>query len=266
MIQEYFTTTFLSNHMHISCECSAWSLKHDCTLAFSQRGVRMSLEVTRHMLRRQLLRHWYLSGDRVRLRGIIGFLVQGRVRIRIRVRVKARVRVYVSFNIRISCRSICRQSICHGTVFGHPIAEFGHPNIHISFVYNAMGWTGIGDPIHPKCIFLDTQFLNPGKRNSVVTYKQSWVFISAALTLVFEWQVQLGSQLLSAVCAIFLLVCTTSNFNSCDWSHHCQYICSHVRSSCEHFLMKKSHCMENPICVDTPHFTGNVIWSRTKNQ
>ena len=31
--------------------------------------------VTRHMLRRQLLRHWYLSGDRVRLRGIIGFLV-----------------------------------------------------------------------------------------------------------------------------------------------------------------------------------------------
>ena len=63
--------------------------------------------VTRHMLRRQLLRHWYLSGDRVRLRGIIGFLVQGRVRIRIRVRVKVRVRVYVSFNIRISCRSIC---------------------------------------------------------------------------------------------------------------------------------------------------------------
>ena len=67
------------------------------------------------MLRRQLLRHWYLSGDRVRLRGIIGFLVQGRIRIRIRVRVEVRVRVYVSFNIRISCRSICRRSICHGT-------------------------------------------------------------------------------------------------------------------------------------------------------
>ena len=177
--------------MHISCVCSAWSLKHDCTQAFSQRGVRMSLDTL------------LLNLDTL---------------------------------------------------------------ISISFVYNAMGWTGIGDPIHPKCIFLDTQFLNPGKRNSVVIYKQSWVFISAALTLVFEWQVQLGSQLLSAVCAIFLLVCTTSNFNSCDWSHHCQYICSHVRSSCEHFLMKKSRCMENPICVDTPHFTGNVIWSRTKNQ
>ena len=48
--------------------------------------------------------------------GMIGFLVQGRVRIRIRVRVRVRVRVYVSFNISISCRSICRRSICHGTV------------------------------------------------------------------------------------------------------------------------------------------------------
>ena len=46
---------------------------------------------------------------------MIGFLVEGRVRIRIRVRV--RVRIYVSFNISISCRSICRRSICHGTVF-----------------------------------------------------------------------------------------------------------------------------------------------------
>ena len=43
--------------------------------------------------------------------GMIGFLVQGRVWIRVRVR----VRVYVSFNISISCRSICRLSICHGT-------------------------------------------------------------------------------------------------------------------------------------------------------
>ena len=69
--------------------------------------------VTRHILRRQLLWHWYLSEDRVRLMGMIGFLVQGRVRIRIRVR--DRVRVYVSFNISISCLSICRRSICHGT-------------------------------------------------------------------------------------------------------------------------------------------------------
>ena len=36
--------------------------------------------------------------------------------------------------------------------FGHPIADFGHPNIHIC-VYNAMGWKGIGHPIHPKYAF-----------------------------------------------------------------------------------------------------------------
>ena len=49
--------------------------------------------------------------------GMIGFLVEGRVRIRVRVSV--RVRVYVSFNISISCRSICRRSICHGTCLGY---------------------------------------------------------------------------------------------------------------------------------------------------
>ena len=73
------------------------------------------IPVTRHMLRRQLLRHWYLSGDRVILMGMIWFLVQGTVKIRIRVRVRVRVRVYVSFNIQILWRSICRRSICHGT-------------------------------------------------------------------------------------------------------------------------------------------------------
>ena len=45
--------------------------------------------------------------------------------------------------------------------FIHPIADFGHPNIHI-FVHNAMEWKGIGHPIHPKCVFWDTQFWNPG--------------------------------------------------------------------------------------------------------
>ena len=50
--------------------------------------------------------------------GMIGFLVEGRVRIRIRVRVRVRVRVYVSFNISISGRSICRRSIWHGTCMG----------------------------------------------------------------------------------------------------------------------------------------------------
>ena len=44
---------------------------------------------------------------------------------------------------------------------GHLIADFGHPNIHI-FVYNAMEWKGFGHQIHPKCVFLDTQFWNPG--------------------------------------------------------------------------------------------------------
>ena len=40
--------------------------------------------------------------------------------------------------------------------------DFGHLNLHIFFVYNAMGWKGIGHPIHTKCVFLDTQFWNPG--------------------------------------------------------------------------------------------------------
>ena len=31
--------------------------------------------------------------------------------------------------------------------FGHPIADFGHPNIHIFFVYYAMGWIGNEHPI-----------------------------------------------------------------------------------------------------------------------
>ena len=48
-----------------------------------------------------------------------------------------------------------------GVLFGHPIADFGHPNIQI-FVYNAMGWKGIGHPSHPKWVFLDNQFWNPG--------------------------------------------------------------------------------------------------------
>ena len=62
--------------------------------------------------------------------GIIGFLVQGTVKIRIRVRVRVRVTVYVSFNIQILCRSICRRSICHGTSF---------VVIHSRGVYNCMG-------------------------------------------------------------------------------------------------------------------------------
>ena len=86
---------------------------------FTKNLVTRSCRPSDDMLRRQLLRHWYLSEDRVRLMGMIGFLVQGRVRIRIRVRVRDRVRVYVSFNISISCRSICRRSICHGTILSY---------------------------------------------------------------------------------------------------------------------------------------------------
>ena len=36
--------------------------------------------------------------------------------------------------------------------FGHPSADFGHLNIHI-FVYNAIGWKGIGHPIHLNMYF-----------------------------------------------------------------------------------------------------------------
>ena len=36
------------------------------------------------------------------------------------------------------------------------------PNMWYFCVYNAMGWKGIGHPIHSKCAFLDTRFWNPG--------------------------------------------------------------------------------------------------------
>ena len=97
------------------------------------------------MLRRQLLRHRYLSEDRVRLMGMIGFLVQGRVRIRIRVRVRVRVRVYVSFNISISCRSICRRSICHGT------SEL-YGNILRFSIFLIYFWPQIGSFLPINCI------------------------------------------------------------------------------------------------------------------
>ena len=48
--------------------------------------------------------------------------------------------------------------------FGHPVADFFfYTQISIFVcVYDAMGWKGIGHPIHPTCVFLDTQFWNPG--------------------------------------------------------------------------------------------------------
>ena len=47
---------------------------------------------------------------RVRVRVMIGFLVQGRVRIKIRIRV--RVRVGVTFNVSVYHRSNCHRSKC----------------------------------------------------------------------------------------------------------------------------------------------------------
>ena len=42
--------------------------------------------------------------------------------------------------------------------FGHPIADVGLPNTSMFLCINAMGLKGIGHPIHPKFVFLDTQF------------------------------------------------------------------------------------------------------------
>ena len=67
--------------------------------------------VIRHLLRRQLLLPWYLAQQRVGVRVMIGFLVQGRVRIKIRIRVRVRVRVM--FNISVYHWSNCRRSKCH---------------------------------------------------------------------------------------------------------------------------------------------------------
>ena len=72
--------------------------------------------VIRHLLRRQLLLWWYLQQQRVRVRVMIGFLVQGRVRIKIRIRV--RVRVGVMFNVSIYHGSNCRQGKCRTFVGG----------------------------------------------------------------------------------------------------------------------------------------------------
>ena len=60
--------------------------------------------VNQHLLRRQLLRRWYLRQQRVRVRVMIGFLVWGRIRIKIRIR----VRVGVTFNVSVYRRSKCR--------------------------------------------------------------------------------------------------------------------------------------------------------------
>ena len=64
------------------------------------------MEVIWHLLRRQLLRWWYLGQQRVRIKVIIGFLVWDRAMIKIRVRVG------VSFNVGIYHRSNCRRSNC----------------------------------------------------------------------------------------------------------------------------------------------------------
>ena len=60
--------------------------------------------VIRHLLQGQLLLRWYLRQQRVRVRVMIGALVQGRVRIKIRIRVG------VMFNVRVYHWSNCRRS------------------------------------------------------------------------------------------------------------------------------------------------------------
>ena len=70
------------------------------------------LVVIRHLLRQQLLLWWYLQQQRVRVRIMIGFLVQGMVRIKSRIRVRVRIRVM--FNVSIYHRSnCCRSKCCH---------------------------------------------------------------------------------------------------------------------------------------------------------
>ena len=70
--------------------------------------------VIRHLLWRQLLLRWYLWQQRVRVRVMIGFLVQGRVRIKIMIRVMVMVMVMVgvTFNVRVYHWSNCRRSKC----------------------------------------------------------------------------------------------------------------------------------------------------------
>ena len=54
-------------------------------------------KVIRHLFRRQSLLRWYLQQQRVRVRGMIGFLVRGRVRIKSRIS----ARVGVTFDVRV---------------------------------------------------------------------------------------------------------------------------------------------------------------------
>ena len=83
------------------------------TQPFLRGPARGIVKVIRHLLRRQLLLWWYLQQQRVRVRVMIGFLVQGRVRIiEIRSRVRDRVRVGVMFNASIYHRINCRRSKC----------------------------------------------------------------------------------------------------------------------------------------------------------
>ena len=119
--------------------------------AFSQRGVRMSfghpvadfghINIHIRVVIRHLLRRWYLGQQRVRVRVMIELLVRGRVRIKIRIRIRVRVMVGVTFNVRVYRWSNCRRSKCWTFIC----------------VNNALGWKGIGHPIHPRPIF----FLTP---------------------------------------------------------------------------------------------------------
>ena len=91
-----------------NCDSGPLQRSDDCETCwvmynFGQEG---PIKVIRHLLRRQLLRWWYLGQQRLRLGVMIRFLVRGRVRIKIRFRVR------VTFNVSIYHRSNCRRSKC----------------------------------------------------------------------------------------------------------------------------------------------------------
>ena len=69
---------------------------------------------------------------------------------------------------------------------GHPIADCWY----IFLVYNAMGWKVTGHPIHPKCVFLDTQFWNPGqsRRLRALNCKSSSMFTRICVHFLFYRQ------------------------------------------------------------------------------
>ena len=105
--------------------------------------------------------------------------------------------------------------------YRHPIADFGHPNIHI-FVYDAMEWKRTGHPIHPKFVFLDTQFLK--------SYLKPWCELCAR-----GWSVH--SMISNTASEKSLITATTID------KHVWQTLLE------RHFLLSENPLSETKICV-----------------